>query len=314
MESSPKEQDNGRLHNPDEQKTNADADVSHDSKSSELSQLELMNQWRCNLKILLEDLGISVSDSVTANESQDITPEIAEKLDYLKKTDVLLQQYDDFALSGTGFEKYKVAHLAAVNFLTQLYRQKEKQKEEKEEREQEKDKKPVKFYFFSHAEHIQQQFETIPWKFTFFHFILLLITTVAFVKGAILITELTQNNGIVRLLLIALFLTFINMAKNEFKNHRASALTPIRFSISSLSIISLTSVIYALIFIVIPDFITWKYKPFWHDDVMIIGLGVFTFIMFGISQDDRETAKLGDDHESKALEDSVKAVDIEITK
>jgi len=234
-------------------------------------------------------------------------------LDYLKKTDVLLQQYDDFALSGTGFEKYKVAHLAAVNFLTQLYRQKEKQKEK---REQEKENKSMRFYFFSREKHIQQQTETIPWSFAFFHFILLLISTAALMIGSALIVILTQKNGIVLVLSFLSFSAFMSIAKKIRKKYRESALTPVRFTISLLSICSLTTVLYALIFIVMPVFIAWEYKPFWRDDVIIIGLGIFAFIIFCHTQDNsEETVKLGEaDNENKVSKDSVKVVDVEGTK
>jgi hypothetical protein len=315
MESSPKEQDNGCQHNPNKQETNSDTDVSHDSQSSEFSQLELMSQWRCNLNNLLEDLGIPACDSVTANESQDITPEIAEKLDYLKKTDVLLQQYDDFALSGAGFEKYKAAHLSVVNFLIQLYRQKEKQKEEKE-REQKKEKKAVKFYFFSRAKHIQQQAETIPWSFAVFHLVLLLIATAALAIGGTLVTVSTQNNGIVRVLLVITVLAVIRATKKKIRNHRESALTPVRFITSLLSICSLSTVLYALLFIVIPVLCVWKIEPFWCDDVIIIGLGVFSLIIFSHSQGSGEdAAQLNDpNHANKESEDALNAVDTEVTK
>jgi cation transport ATPase len=322
MESSPKEQKSRCQDNPDEKETHSDTDVSHDSQSPELSQLALMNQWRCNLNSLLEDLEIPACDSFIDNQPQDITPEIAEKLDYLKQTDVLLQQYDDFALSGSGFEKYKAAHLTVVDFLTQLHLQKEKQKQnqkeeqEKKQREQEKEKKTVRFYFFSRKKHINQQEQTIPWLFTFFHLILLLSATAALVVLGTFATVVTQNNGVVAVLLFITLLAIIRASKNKIRNYRNSASTPIRFIISLFSICSLVTVLYALVFIVIPVRYFWDVKPFLRDDIIIIGLGLFSFIIFSHAQNSRkQTAKfIALDQTDTVSEDVIKVSETVVAK
>jgi ABC-type transport system involved in multi-copper enzyme maturation permease subunit len=49
-------------------------------------------------------------------------------------------------------------------------------------------------------------------------------------------------------------------------------------------------VFYAVILIAVPALISSEVKPFWRDDVMIIGLGIFTFIIFGHSVEAPEEA------------------------
>ncbi len=305
MESSFKDKANEYQQTPDELNRDVGADTSHDSlpPRAELSQLELMKQWRCNLEHLREELGIPACNSVTADELKDITPDITEKLDYLKKTDELLQQHDDFALSEAGFNKYKNAHLLVVNFLTQVYQQKKEQEEVG----------PVKFYFFSRAKHIKQQAKTIPWLSTFFHLILLIITSLVLLAGAVIIAVLTQNNGIVWALLVLSFLNFFFIAKSKMKTYKVTAFTPVRFIISLLSICSLTVVLYALFFIAIPSSIVWEVKPYWRDDIMIIGLALFSFILFGHSHEDSEELVSSDNTRTETA-DAVKLADEEVIK
>ncbi|MFT5294917.1 MAG: hypothetical protein ACI9YH_000927 [Colwellia sp.] len=308
MESSFKDKVNEYQQTPDELNRDVGANTSHDSLPSreELSQLELMKQWRCNLEHLREELGIPACNSITAGELKDITPDITEKLDYLKKTDELLQQHDDFALSEAGFNKYKNAHLLVVNFLTQVYQQKKEQEEVG----------PVKFYFFSRAKHIKQQSKTIPWLFAFFHLILLIITSLVLLAGTAIIAVLTQNNGIVWALLFLTFLNFFLIAKNKIKKYKVTAFTPVRFIISLLSICSLTVVLYALFFIAIPSLIAWEVKPYWRDDILIISLALFSFILFGHSHEESEASTSLNDSENTKVEtvDAVKFADAEVIK
>lgn len=246
------------------------------SSTAALSQLELIAQWRHNLEQLLKDLGYSSSDNNLVGEFSDLTLDIKEKLDYVNKTDVLLKDNDDFALSDTGFEKYKSANLAIVRYLTQL---------QQEKMSKESGDKAVKFYFFSRAKHIKQQVNTIPWLFAFFHLIILVISTLALVLGGLIIAGLSQMNGIVLILLAAIIFTIFGLVKGKMRYFKNTALTPIRFLISFLSICSITTVLYAAILIAIPAFIAWEFKQFWRDDVLIIGLGVFTFILLGHSSE-----------------------------
>ena len=308
MESSFKDKENEYQQAPGELNRDLGADTSHDSPPprTELSQLELMEQWRCNLVYLREELGIPGCNSITVDELKDITPDITEKLDYLKKTDELLQQHDDFALSEAGFNKYKNAHLLVVNFLTQVYQQKKEQEEVG----------PVKFYFFSRAKHIKQQSKTIPWLSAFFHLILLIITSLVLLAGTAIIAVLTQNNGIVWALLLISFLNFFLIAKNKINTHKVSALTPVRFNISLLSICSLTVVLYALFLIAIPTSIVLKVNPYWQDDIIIIGLAIFSFVIFGHSHEENdESVSLGDSENTKIKTvDAVKLADAEVTK
>ena len=257
----------------------------------ELSQLELISKWRLNLQQLLTGLGLSASDNILTDQLKGLTPDIKEKLGYLNKTDALLLEHDDFALSDAGFEKYKSANLAMVRYLTQLHQEK-KSKEEGD--------KNVKFYFFSRAKHIKQQANIIPWLFAFSHLILLIIATLALTIGGIVVAVLSQMNGIVLILLAAIFFKFIGIVKDKIKRYKASALTPIRFITSFLSICSLTTVLYAMILIAIPTFVTWGVNPFWRDDVMIIVLGIFTFIILG--------------HSAEAPEESAKLSSVEVIK
>ena len=250
----------------------------------ELTQLELIAQWRLNLQQLLKDLGLSPSENNITDELKGLSPDIKDKLDYLNKTDGLLLEHDDFALSNAGFEKYKTANLAIVRYLTQLHQEK-KSKEEGD--------KGVKFYFLSRAKHIKQQANTIHWLFAFFHLVLLIVATLALIIGGVVVAALSQMNGIVLLLLAAVLLTTFGIVKEKVKTYKVSATTPIRFITSLLSICSLTTLLYAVLFIVLPTFIALEFKPFWRDDVLIIGLGIFAFIMFGHSVEaPEETAKL----------------------
>jgi len=253
---------------------NDDVQASHYEKTPstpELSQLELITQWRINLEQLLEDLGFSSSESDLTDELEGLVPDINEKLTYLNKTDNLLQEHDDFVLSDAGFEKYKSANLAIVRYLTQLHQ---------EEQLQEEGDKAVKFYFLSRAKHIKQQANTIPWLFSFYHFLLLIVATLALIYGGYQVTQLSQENGVVLVLLIFISFTLFDIAKNKVRAYKATALTPFRFSISLLSIFVLTTVLYAVTLIVIPSFIVHTTKAIWLDDVMIIGLGIFAFIQF----------------------------------
>jgi hypothetical protein len=305
MDSTLKDNANEYQQTPDEHSRNVDADTSHDNlpPRTELSQLELMKQWRCNLEHLRVDLGIPACNGMTANELKDITPDITEKLDYLKKTDELLQQHDDFALSEAGFDKYKNAHLLVVNFLTQVYQQKKEQEEVG----------PVKFYFFSRAKHIKQQAKTIPWLSSFFHLILLVITTVMLALVGVLVAVLTQSNGIVLILLFSLVISSISITKSKIKKYKASALTPVRFITSLLSICSLTVVLYALLFIAIPTLIVWEVKPYWRDDILIISLAFFSFIIWGHSHKSSEENASLNELDNKKIEtvDAVKLADTE---
>ena len=245
----------------------------------ELTQSELIAQWRLNLQQLLKDLGFSSSENNLGNEINGLTPDIKEKFGYLNKTDNLLKEHDDFTLSDAGFEKYKSANLAVVRYLTQLHQEK-KSKEEGD--------KNVKFYFLCRAKHIKQQENTTPWLFAFFHLVLLIITTLALIIGGVVVAVLSQMNGIVLLLLAAVLLTTFGIVKDKVRNYKISALTPIRFITSLLSICSLTILLYAVIFIAIPVFITWEFKPVWRDDVLMIGLGIFAFIILGHSAQTNE--------------------------
>lgn len=303
MESSFKDKANENQQTPDE--TNRDVGTRPESlpPREEVSQLELMKQWRVNLEHLQEELGIPACNSITADELKDITPDITEKLDYLKKTDELLQQHDDFALSEAGFNKYKNAHLLVVNFLTQVYQQKKEQEEVG----------PVKFYFFSRAKHIKQQAKTIPWSFALFHLILLVITSLVLLAGAAIIAVITQNNGIVWALLFLTFLNFFFIAKSKIKTYKVTAFTPVRFIISLLSICSLTVVLYALFFMAIPSLIAWEVKPYWRDDILIIGLALFSFILFGHSHEDNKEVVSSDNTKIETV-DAVKLADAEVIK
>ncbi len=303
MESSFKDKANEYQQTPDE--TTRDLGDPSDSlpPREEVSQLELLKQWRCNLEHLREELGIPAFNSTSADGLKYITLDIAEKLDYLKKTDELLQQHDDFALSDAGFNKYKNAHLLVVNFLTQVYQQKKEQEEVG----------PVKFYFFSRAKHIKQQAKTIPWSSALFHLILLVITSLVLLAGAAKIAVITENNGIVWGLLVLSFLNFFFIAKNKIKTYKVTAFTPVRFIISLLSICSLTVVLYTLFFIVIPSSIVWEVKPYWRDDIMIIGLTLFSFILFRHSHEDSEVV-ISSDNTKIETADAIELADAEVTK
>jgi hypothetical protein len=260
--------------------------ASHEKKPStpKLTQLELIAQWRINLQQLLKDLNLTSAENLVTSKFKDLAPDIKEKLDYLNKTDDLLQDNDDFALSDAGFDKYKSANLAIVRYLTQLHQEKKSRDE---------GDKTVKFYFFSRHKHIKQQTNIIPWLFSFFHLVLLFIATLALIIGGTVVAVLSQMNGIVLMLLAAVLFTVFGIVKDKVRSYKVSALTPVRFITSLLSICSLTTVLYAMILIAAPAFIAWEFKTFWRDDVMIIGLGVFTFIMFGHSVEaPEETAKL----------------------
>lgn len=305
MESSFKDKKNVYQQTPDELNRGDGAAISHDSlpPRTELSQLELMKQWRCNLEHLREGLGIPACYSIKADELKDITPDIREKLDYLKKTDELLQQHDDFALSEVGFNKYKNAHLLIVDFLTQAYKQKKEQEEVGQ----------VKFYFFSRAKHIKQQAKTIPWLSAFFHLIFLVITSLVLLTGAVIIATITQYNGIVWALLVLSLLNFFLIAKKKIKAYKVTAFTPVRFIISLLSICSLTVALYALFFIAIPSLIAWEVKPYWRDDILIIGLTLFSLILIGHSHGDSEW-EVSSDNTKKETADTVKLADVEVIK
>jgi hypothetical protein len=247
----------------------------------ELNQLELIAKWRLNRQQLLKDLGFSFSESNLADELKDLTSDIKEKLDYLKKTDDLLMEHEDFTLSDAGFNKYKSANLAIIRYLTRLYQEKTSKAE---------GDKNVKFYFFSRSKHIKQQENTIPWLFALFHLVLLVVATLALTIGAIAVAILSQMNGIVLISLAMILFNIFGIVKLKIKSYKKSALTPMRFITSFLSICSLTTVFYAVILIAVPALISSEVKPFWRDDVMIIGLGIFTFIIFGHSVEAPEEA------------------------
>lgn len=247
----------------------------------ELTQLELISQWRLNLQQSLKDLGFSISESNLANDINGFTPDINEKLEYLTKTDNLLLDHDDFALSDAGFEKYQSANLSVVSYLAQLHQEKKYKAE---------DDKNVKFYFFSRSKHINQQANSIPLLFVFCHLLLLIISTASLIIGGVIVANLSQMNGIVLLLLVAVLLTIFGIVKGKIRTYKEKAETPIRFIISLLSICSILTVVYAMLFIATPALLAWEFKPFWRDDVMIIGLGLFTFFMLGHSAEAPEEA------------------------
>jgi hypothetical protein len=131
--------------------------------------------------------------------------------------------------------------------------------------------------------------------------------------GAVRIAVLTQNNGIVWCLLVLSFLNFFFIAKNKIKTYKVTAFTPVRFIISLLSICSLTVVLYTLFFIVIPSSIVWEVKPYWRDDIMIIGLTLFSFILFRHSHEDSEVV-ISSDNTKIETADAIELADAEVTK
>ncbi|MGB2742818.1 MAG: hypothetical protein WBC60_19920 [Cognaticolwellia sp.] len=284
MESVHKEQENIHQHPPEEANSNQGVNTPRDNQPEplKLSSSELMNQWRCNLKQLLKDLEIFSGDNVMTDEAKDIDPEIKVKIDYLKKTDDLLQEHNDFALSEAGFEKYKANHFNVMHFLTQLHQQKKT----------DEDNKTVKFYLLSRAKHINQQTRIIPWSLAFFHLIILVIASLTLVFGALAIIVSTQGNGIVLILLLATFLTIFRITKSKIKQHKKRALTPLRFNICLLSIYSLTTVLYASFFIITPILVVAKIKFAWLDDIIIIGLALFSFSIWRHSQKEPNKAKI----------------------
>ncbi|WP_434931194.1 hypothetical protein ACRWQM_02770 [Shewanella sp. HL-SH5] len=268
---------------------------------SELSNLELMELWRRNLHHLLQQLGLKSSDDMLVSELKDINSEIIEKLHYLKKTDEQLKLDSDFTLSNLGFEKYKSAHLLVVNFFTELYKQKKAEEE----------RASAKFYFFSRAKHVSQQKKTIPWFYALSHSILLIVSCLILAVVALSLFILTQQNLIVIFLVFVSVIHIFSIAIKKIKKYKISARTPLRFLVSFLSICSQNVVLYATFFIVVPSVIVFDIKPYWLDDFIIIGLAIFSFVIWEHS---RETSKpkVSSDNKKVVLNDTANCADAKV--
>jgi hypothetical protein len=279
--------------------------ISDDSlhPKSELSNLELMELWRCNLHHLLQQLGLKSSDDIQVRELKDINSEIIEKLHYLKKTDEQLKLDSDFTLSNLGFEKYKSAHLLVVNFFTELYKQKKAQEESVSAR----------FYFFSRTKHVTQQKKTIPWVYALCHSILLIVSCLILAVVAVSLIILTQQNLIVMFLVFVAVIHIFSIAIKRIKKYKVSARTPLRFLVSFLSICSQNVVLYAMFFIVVPSVIVFDVKPHWRDDFIIIGLAIFSFVIWKHTRE-MSNPKVSFDNTKVVINDAVNGTDAKVTK
>tara|TARA_R110001592_G_scaffold46675_1_gene148500 strand:+ start:199 stop:1122 length:924 start_codon:yes stop_codon:yes gene_type:complete len=270
---------------------------------SELSNLELMELWRCNLHHLLQKLGFKSSDDMQIRELKDVSSEIIEKLHYLKKTDEQLKLDSDFTLSDLGFEKYKSAHLLVVNFFTERYKQKKAEEESAS----------TKFYFFSRTKHVSQQKKTIPWFYALSHSILLIVSCLILAVVAVSLIILTEQNLIVMFLVFVSVIHIFSIAIKRINKYKTSTRTPLRFLVSFLSICSQNVVLYATFFIVVPSVIVFDIKPYWLDDFIIIGLAIFSFVIWEHS---RETSKpkLSSDNTKVVLNDTANCADAKVKK
>ena len=263
------EQDHEYNSDTDEQTQSTDTETPCENVEPEAipTQIELITQWRNNLKHMLRDLGIVSVDGELRDDLKDITPECAEKLNYLHKTNKQLDLNEDFFLSESGFIKYRSAHFIVTDFMTKKYQQDKKENK-------------VKFYFFAHNKHTKQQEETIPWLFSIVHFMLLIFIVGLFVFGSGLLLLKTQWNGLVQILIFLIGLFCFRHTVDSINIFKHSALTPVRFIISLLSISLLKTFFYGLIFISIPILIVMKQHPFWIDDVIIVGMGLLSFRLY----------------------------------
>jgi hypothetical protein len=268
---------------------------------SELSNVELMELWRCNLHHLLQKLGFKSSDDMQIRELKDVSSEIIEKLQYLKKTDELLKLDSDFTLSDLGFEKYKSAHLLVVKFFTERYKQKKAQEESVS----------TKFYFFSRAKHVSQQKKTIPWFYALSHSVLLVFSCLILAVVAVSLIILTEQNLIVIFLAFVSVIHIFSIAIKRIKKYKVSAKTPLRFLVSFLSICSLNVVLYAMFFIVAPSVIIFDIKPYWLDDFIIIGLAIFSFVIWEHSRETRKP-KVSLDNKKVVLNDAANCADSKV--
>jgi hypothetical protein len=82
---------------------------------------------------------------------------------------------------------------------------------------------------------------------------------------------------------------------------------------SLLSIYSLTAVLYALFFIVIPSLIVLEVNHYWRDDIMIIGLALFSFVIWVHSHEDIEEL-VSSDNTKKETTDAVELAGAEVIK
>jgi len=255
--------------NTDEQTKATDTETPYENSEPESipTQIELITQWRNNLKCMLQDLGIVSSDGILRADLKDITPECTEKLNYLHKTNEQLDLNEDFSLSESGFIKYKSAHFIVIDFMTKKYQQDKKENK-------------VKFYFFARYKHIKQETEIMPWSFSIVHFLLLIFTIGLFVFGAGELLQKTQGNGLLQIFIFLIGFLCLRHAVDSIKIFKNTALTPIRFIISLLSISLLKTFFYGLMFISIPILIVMKQHPFWIDDVIIVGMGALFFRIY----------------------------------
>ncbi|MDO6611384.1 hypothetical protein Q4601_14320 [Shewanella sp. 1_MG-2023] len=252
-----------------------------------LTQVKLMKVWRDNQGYLLQQLGISDYSDPKLVRLNGITPEVVMSLNYLNKTEELLEQDSDFTLSPKGFEKYKSAHFISLKFLTETYEQRKAQEQAIS----------AKFYFFSRAKHIAQQKKSIPWHFTLFHFILLLVS--AFWSASILLGAfaVTQKNHYVFVLITLSLINIYSIVRKRTQKYKITALTPFRFLVSYFSICSLITALYALLFVFLPFFIASKVNQYWRDDFILCGLVVFLFVVWGHSRNNGKSIGNGGSQE-----------------
>jgi len=238
----------------------ADSQGSH---FNETSQLELIKQWRTNLECLKSDIGAGSLPEMSEEQLSLVT----EGIDYLDRTNKLLDNNADFLLSDSGFLKYKTQYMLVFDYLSRSEKTEEKSS-------------ISKFYFISRRKHIEQQQKKTPWIHSLVHLLFIPVVILLLVMASIWVMDQTQNNTLVKVILFWFFSVHISAAYALLKRFKKSAATPFRFRISLLGIHSLASLLKIGLVCVVPVLVAINFKHYWVDDVIIISLVIMCFFHY----------------------------------
>ena len=237
---------------------------SENDHNNEVSQLDLIKQWRLALESLKNDVGVG---AISGDVSEEDFSDVLEGIDYLDRTNKLLDENDDFLLSDSGFLKYKRQHMLVFDYLSQSVKPKDSDINSK-------------FYFVSRSKHIAQQHKISNGKHSFVHFLFIVVVILALGIASLWMVIQTQQNLVVKVLLLWFFFIHLRSAVQLIKPFKKTAATPFRFRVSLLGIHALNTFIKVNLMCFIPIGIALASKHYWVDDVIIISLATLCLFHF----------------------------------
>jgi len=230
--------------------------------SKEPSQLELITRWRTALSCLMND--VKFNTRVLRQNERLIS--VRECIDYLDKKNTLLDENDDVQLSETGLSVYKSKHMEVFSYLSNLS----------------KCAIPLissKLYFVNIVEHFKQQKIPSQWRHFLIHFLLIPLACIVFFWLGSLAVKQTQNNMVVNILFFLCLTSQFSVIPGLFQKIKKDVATPFKFKVSLLAIHLLNSLQKLFWICLFPIYLVNKIQPYWVDDVIIISLIIYYFVL-----------------------------------